>query len=85
MYKVDSSGDHYIAVCGLPDPCSNHATIISNFALACMREFDILTRRLELTLGPDTSTLGLCIGLNSGPITAGVLRGERSRFSLFGM
>ena len=24
------------------------------------------------------------VGLNSGPVTAGVLRGERSRFQLFG-
>jgi hypothetical protein len=39
---------------------------------------------LENTLGPDTSELGLRIGLHSGPVTAGVLRGERSRFQLFG-
>jgi 3'5'-cyclic nucleotide phosphodiesterase/Adenylate and Guanylate cyclase catalytic domain len=26
----------------------------------------------------------LCVGLHSGPVTAGVLRGERSRFQLFG-
>ena len=28
--------------------------------------------------------MGLRVGLNSGPVTAGVLRGERSRFQLFG-
>jgi class 3 adenylate cyclase len=31
-----------------------------------------------------TSGLALRIGLNSGPTTAGVLRGEKSRFQLFG-
>lgn len=29
------------------------------------------------TLGPDTSDLRLKIGLNSGAVTAGVLRGDR--------
>ena len=39
---------------------------------------------LETTLGPDTGELGLRVGLHSGPVTAGVLRGERARFQLFG-
>lgn len=43
-----------------------------------------LTHHLELTLGPGTSELSLRIGLHSGPVTAGVLRGEKSRFQLFG-
>ena len=44
----------------------------------------ILTKKLEVTLGPDTSDLDMRFGLHSGPVTAGVLRGERSRFQLFG-
>jgi hypothetical protein len=32
----------------------------------------------------DTAELGLRFGLNSGPTTAGVLRGEKGRFQLFG-
>jgi Adenylate and Guanylate cyclase catalytic domain len=32
----------------------------------------------------ETSDLALRIGLNSGPTTAGVLRGEKARFQLFG-
>ena len=31
-----------------------------------------------------TSSLGLRIGIHSGPTTAGVLRGEKARFQLFG-
>ena len=45
---------------------------------------DILVKKLEVNLGPDTGDLGLRIGLHSGAVTAGVLRGERSRFQLFG-
>jgi hypothetical protein len=38
-----------------------------------------------LTLqGPDTSALSFRIGLHSGPVTGGVLRGENARFQLFG-
>jgi class 3 adenylate cyclase len=37
-----------------------------------------------LILQKGTSNLSLRIGLNSGPTTAGVLRGEKARFQLFG-
>lgn len=43
-----------------------------------------LTRKMEASLGPDTADLCMRAGLHSGPVTAGVLRGERSRFQLFG-
>ena len=33
---------------------------------------------------PDTGDLCLRIGIHSGPVTAGVLRGQKSRFQLFG-
>ena len=32
----------------------------------------------------ETADLSLRVGLNSGPTTAGVLRGEKARFQLFG-
>ena len=35
-------------------------------------------------LNTGTADLGMRIGLHSGPITGGILRGERSRFQLFG-
>eukprot|EP00980_Cylindrotheca_fusiformis_P020133 scaffold7193_cov140-Cylindrotheca_fusiformis.AAC.1 len=43
-----------------------------------------ITLKLEVSLGPDTSELELRVGIHSGQVTAGVLRGERSRFQLFG-
>lgn len=45
---------------------------------------DRLTLDLERELGPDTTELALRVGLHSGPVVAGVLRGEKSRFQLFG-
>lgn len=43
-----------------------------------------VTRKLERTLGPETGDLCMRFGLHSGPVTAGVLQGDRSRFQLFG-
>jgi class 3 adenylate cyclase len=49
-----------------------------------MKRMNEVTKELEVTLGPDTGDLSMRFGLHSGPVTAGVLRGERSRFQLFG-
>jgi class 3 adenylate cyclase len=38
--------------------------------------------KLEVTLVPDTADLSIRVGLHSGPVTAGVLRGDKSRFQL---
>jgi class 3 adenylate cyclase len=57
---------------------------MARFARDIRSKMADLTREMECTLGPDTGDLKLRIGLNSGPTTAGVLRGEKSRFQLFG-
>eukprot|EP00934_Nitzschia_sp_Nitz4_P000060 Nitzschia sp. Nitz4//scaffold32_size149145//116844//124363//NITZ4_002897-RA/size149145-snap-gene-0.11-mRNA-1//1//CDS//3329548123//60//frame0 len=84
IYKVETIGDCYMAVTGLPEPNEYHALCMAKFARACMEKFVILTKKLEIGLGPDTAELALRVGMHSGQVTAGVLRGERSRFQLFG-
>ena len=84
VFKVEVVGDCYVAVCGLPEPRSDHAVVMAKFSTDCINEMRRLTRELEIELGPDTGELGLRIGLNSGPVVAGVLRGDKSRFQLFG-
>ncbi|CAB9521849.1 Receptor-type guanylate cyclase gcy [Seminavis robusta] len=84
VFKVETVGDCYVAVCGLPDPRREHAVVMARFAQDILSKFYTLTRKLEVTLGPDTADLSLRIGIHSGPVTAGVLRGERARFQLFG-
>jgi len=84
VYKVETIGDCYVAIAGLPEPRQDHAVIMVRFAVKCMEKMQQLTRKLDETLGPETSDLSMRIGLHSGPVTAGVLRGERSRFQLFG-
>lgn len=84
VFKVETIGDCYVAVSGLPDPNKDHAKIMARFAWEILGSANELTQRLEAVLGPGTSDLGLRVGLHSGPVTAGVLRGEKSRFQLFG-
>ena len=57
---------------------------MARFALDCLERTDVLTSQLESELGPGTSQLTMRCGLHSGAVTAGVLRGEKSRFQLFG-
>lgn len=54
------------------------------FAWDCLKKMEELVRELEVTLGPDTGDLAMRFGIHSGPVTAGVLQGERARFQLFG-
>eukprot|EP00980_Cylindrotheca_fusiformis_P008664 scaffold1849_cov115-Cylindrotheca_fusiformis.AAC.2 len=70
VFKVETVGDCYVSAAG--------------FARDCISKLKEATLKLEVTLGPDTSDLELRTGIHSGQVTAGVLRGQRSRFQLFG-
>eukprot|EP00980_Cylindrotheca_fusiformis_P003247 scaffold735_cov116-Cylindrotheca_fusiformis.AAC.17 len=84
VFKVETVGNCYVAVAGLPEPDKNHALAVCRFAPDCVQTMKDITLKLEVSLGPDTSALELRVGVHSGQVTAGVLRGERSRFQLFG-
>jgi class 3 adenylate cyclase len=82
VFKVETIGDCYVAVCGLPQARKDHAVVMARFAKDCLKKLHGLTTKLEAKLGPDTGELDIRIGLHSGPVTAGVLRGEKSRFQV---
>ena len=67
-----------VAVTGVPEPCDDHAILMARFAREIILKMSIVASRLEMTLGPDTGELALRVGMHSGPVTAGVLRGERA-------
>ena len=56
VFKVETIGDCYVAVTGLPEPRKDHATAMCRFAHECMRKMQDLVKRLEVELGPDTGT-----------------------------
>jgi class 3 adenylate cyclase len=58
---------------------------MAKFAFDCLRKLHELIRGQLLDgFGEDTRNLAMRFGLHSGPVTAGVLRGEKSRFQIFG-
>ena len=73
-----------VAVTGIPNEQPKHAIIMAVFATECMNKMKELVGMLAGELGQDTLNLQMRIGLNSGSVTAGVLRGDKSRFQLFG-
>jgi hypothetical protein len=84
IFKVETVGDSYLAVSGIPVAVDEHAVNMARFSREMMSQMRRIVNQLEVALGPETAELTLRIGMNSGPVTAGVLRGEKSRFQLFG-
>ncbi|CAB9525722.1 Receptor-type guanylate cyclase gcy [Seminavis robusta] len=87
VFKVETIGDcrcTYIAVTGLPEAQPEHALIMTKFAQTCMRKFHPVLVSLSPTLGDDTLNVQMRVGMHSGPVTGGLLRGKKARFQLFG-
>ena len=84
VFKVETVGDAYVAVAGVPEARKDHAIVMARFAHDCAARLPEVVRKLERILGPGTGDIKMRFGLHSGPVTAGVLRGEKARFQLFG-
>ena len=74
--KIKTIGDSYMAVCGAPNPSEDHANRIVKLALALLRE----SERISLAGHP----VCLRIGINSGPVVAGVIGQSRFAYDLWG-
>jgi class 3 adenylate cyclase len=75
--KIKTIGDCYMAVCGLPRPCSDHADRMARMALRMLEA----TRQYAQETG---LSLQLRIGLNSGPVVAGVIGATKFIYDLWG-
>lgn len=54
---METIGDCYVAVAGLPDPRPDHAVVMARFAHDVLSRMNTLTKELETSLGPGTSSL----------------------------
>jgi len=84
VFKVETVSDCYVAATGIPHRQAKHAEIMAKFAIGILKKMDHLSKNLEMMFGPDTGELKLRIGIHSGPVTGGFLRGKGARFQLFG-
>lgn len=75
--KIKTIGDAYLAVCGLPDPVSDHAARAADFALDLLAA----TKELGKTVWPG---LQLRIVLHTGPMVAGVIGRTKFAYDVWG-
>ena len=66
VYKVETIGDAYLGVVGCPKRSPDHAVNGINFAIDIID----MVGKFKTAMG---SSIAIRVGLNSGPITAGVL------------
>ena len=77
LEKIKTIGDSYLVVGGLPDTRPNHAEAVAEMSLEMLVALEELNRDRGLNLG-------IRIGLNSGPVVAGVIGRKKFTYDLWG-
>jgi adenylate cyclase len=77
LEKIKTIGDAYMVAGGLPDPRPDHAQAVAEMALA-MR--DEVARRTD----PGGQPLAVRIGIDTGPVVAGVIGTSKFSYDLWG-
>ncbi len=78
LEKIKTIGDSYMAVCGIPEPCENHAERVALFALEvteAIKNFSFTEEKIPVTNR---------IGLHTGSVVAGVIGENKFAYDLWG-
>jgi class 3 adenylate cyclase len=75
--KIKTVGDAYMAVCGLPNPVENHAERMVRMAIRMVH----ITREHAME---HQVVMKLRVGINSGPVVAGVIGKSKYIYDLWG-
>lgn len=77
LEKIKTIGDAYMVVAGLPEARPDHAEAMADMAVEMLSEF----ARVRDSLGID---LAIRIGMESGPVVAGVIGRHKFAYDLWG-
>jgi adenylate cyclase len=77
LEKIKTIGDAYMVVGGLPNPRSDHAAAICQMAIEMQKELQEINRSMG-------EKFDIRIGINSGPVVAGVIGIKKFIYDLWG-
>lgn len=75
--KIKTIGDAYMAACGIPEPNKNHARIMIDFAKGMLEDLAKYNESADIKFQ-------IRIGLNCGPVTAGVIGTTKFIYDVWG-
>lgn len=75
--KIKTIGDAYMAACGVPEANENHASIMINFAMGMYQDLAKYNETADIKFN-------IRIGLNCGPVTAGVIGTTKFIYDVWG-
>ena len=75
--KIKTIGDAYMAVCGLPTKNEKHALVMLRYAQAMYKDLEIYNREAKIKFQ-------IRIGINTGPVIAGVIGKNKFIYDLWG-
>ena len=75
--KIKTIGDAYMAACGVPSPNANHAEIMLKFAIGMYKDLAEYNKTAKIKFN-------IRIGLNSGPVIAGVIGENKFIYDIWG-
>ncbi len=77
LEKIKTIGDAYMVVGGIPEPRMDHAEAIAEMAIGMQTETARLSKEMD-------GSLSLRIGINTGPVVAGVIGKQKFIYDLWG-
>ena len=75
--KIKTIGDAYMAACGVPTPNENHAEVMLKFAIGMYKDLAEYNKTAKIKFN-------IRIGLNSGPVIAGVIGQNKFIYDIWG-
>ena len=75
--KIKTIGDAYMATCGVPEPNQNHVQVMVEFAKGMLEDLAEYNKKAKIQFN-------IRIGLNSGPVTAGVIGRTKFIYDVWG-